>query len=44
MELEEKLMDFDHKKGNLERENLMLEDNIKLELQGLKGSILCIDY
>ncbi|CAD8157894.1 unnamed protein product [Paramecium pentaurelia] len=36
MELEEKLMDFDHKKGNLERENLMLEDNIKLELQGLK--------
>ncbi|CAD8091566.1 unnamed protein product [Paramecium sonneborni] len=36
MELEEKLLDFEHKKGNLERENLMLEENIKLESQGLK--------
>lgn len=31
MELEEKLLDFEHKKGNLERENFMLEENIKLE-------------
>lgn len=32
LELEEKLLDFEHRKGNLERENAMLEENIKLEL------------
>lgn len=44
LELEEKMLDFEHRKGNLERENAMLEENIKLELQGLKGSNVFVSF
>lgn len=36
MELNEKLLEFKHRRCNLERENQKLEYNIKIELQRSK--------